>query len=435
MSASTATNVEQLEKNKIKLTFSVGPEKFLEGLKHAYNRNKNYIAVDGFRKGKAPRRVIERLYGKEVFYDEAINFVLPDAYEEAIDAHGIEPVYKPHVHVESVDEAEGAVFTAEVYVKPEVQVEGYHGLSYPKAETEPTEEDVQNYLQSEREKNARMVTVDRPAEMGDLVALNFDGSIDGVPFEGGKAEDFELTLGSKSFIGTFEDQLVGTSVGDDVDVNVTFPEDYHVEDLAGKPALFKVEILDVQAKEMPELNDEFAQDVSEFETLAEFRQDITETVRKNKEAAATQGKRMHVLQQLVDKAVMDVPEAMYTARIDEMVEDMRYQVGQRGLPLERYLEMLQMTEESLRESYQLAAKEEVEGRLVLEAVSKAEKLEVSDEEYREHVEKMAAQMHRNPEEIMENIHPERKKDFIQDILNQKALDFVVEKAVAVDEIL
>ena len=431
--SSTNSIVEKTEKNKVKLTIEISPEEFRKGLQYAYNRNKNQITIQGFRKGKAPRKIIERFYGQDIFYEEAVNHVLPDAYESALNEHNIEPVYRPEINVESMDETSGAVIIAEVYVKPEVEIEGYHGLTYPIMETEPTEDDIQNRLQAEREKNARTVTVDRPAEIGDILTINFTGYIDDEPFEGGSAEDYEITLGSKTFIDTFEDQLVGHNVGDDVDVNVTFPDDYSQEAFQGKPALFKVEILEIQAKEMPELNDEFAQDVSEFETLAEFRDDLTIKIRESKEQQALMAKRAHIVQQLVEKAVMEIPEAMYTARVEEMTEEMRYRLWQQGMELEQYLGFTGMTLNDLQKNYQTPAKEDVQARLVLEAVAKKEQLEVNDEELKEHLQKISLPS-QDVDEMLAKFSQERKDAFTQDVLNQKALDFVVDKAVAMEAV-
>jgi len=431
--SSAASVVETIEKNKVKLTIEISPEDFQKGLQFAYNRNKNHITIQGFRKGKAPRKMIERFYGKEIFYEEAINHVLPEAYENAVETHNIEPVYRPDINVESMDEASGAVFVAEVYVKPDVEIEGYHGLTYPIMETEPTEEDIQNRLQSEREKNSRTVTVERPSELGDIVTINFTGYIDDEPFEGGEAEDFDLTLGSKSFIDTFEDQLIGHEAGDDVDVNVTFPDDYGKEEFQGKAALFKVEVLEVQAKELPELNDEFAQDVSEFETLTEFRESLTNKIREEKEQQALMSRRANIVQQLVEKAVVDIPEAMYTARVEEMTEEMRFRLWQQGLELEQYLGFSQMTLADLQKSYETPAKEEVDARLVLEAIAKKEQFEANDEELRAHIEKVSMPS-QTVDEILNNLSEDRKKAIIQDILHQTAVDFVVDKAVAIEAV-
>lgn len=432
MSSTVSSTVEQLEKNKVKLTIQISPEEFQKGLQYAYNSNKNEITIQGFRKGKAPRKVIERHYGKEVFYSEAVNHLLPDAYEKAVEDNSIEPVYRPEIDVESMDEATGAVFTAEVYVKPEVSIDEYYGLTYPIVDTEPSEEEIESHLKSEQEKNSRTVTVDRPSEIGDILSINFTGYIDDEPFEGGHAEDYGITLGSKTFIDTFEDQLVGCSVGDDVDVNVTFPEDYGKEELAGKPALFKVEILEIMAKELPEVNDEFAQDVSEFETLQEFKEDIINKIREEKEQFALDSKSANIVQQLIEKAEMEVPEVMYTARVEEMTTDLRYNLASNGLNLDQYLNISRMTLDDLHQKYEQPAKESVDSSLVLEAVAKKEQLEASDEELREHLEKILPPSS-SIDDIIEKLSESRKKDIIQDILNQKALDFVLDKAVAIEE--
>jgi trigger factor len=298
--------------------------------------------------------------------------------------------------------------------------------------TEPDEADIQVKLQAEREKNSRVVTVDRAAEMGDVVTINFTGYVDGEPFEGGEGKDYDLELGKKQFIDTFEEQLVGHSIGDDVDVNVTFPEEYHHELLKGKPALFKVEVLEVKAKELPEINDEFAQDVSEYDTLAEYRESIADKIRVEKENRALMMKRSSVVMQLVEKAVMDIPEVMYTARVDEMVEDLRFRLSQQNMTLELYMQYTNSTLQSLRANYEKPAREEVQATLVLEAVAKKENLEVSEEEYIAQIEKIAERGNLAAEDLLERVTPERKKEIIGDLMNQKALDFVVEKAVALE---
>ena len=429
--SSTSSTVETIEKNKVKMTINISPKDFQGGLQYAYNRNKNKISIQGFRKGKAPRKIIERYYGNDVFHEEAINHILPDIYENAIEENNLEPVYRPDIDIESMDEAEGCILVAEVFVKPEVEIDGYLGLTYPIMEVEPTEEDIEKRLKTELEKNARTVTVDRPGEMGDILTINFKGFIDGEPFEGGEAEDYDITLGTKTFIDTFEDQLVGHSAGDDVEVNVTFPEDYGKEEFNGKPAKFEVEIIEVQAKELPELDDEFAQDVSEFETLEEFRTDLISKIREEKEKQATFSKRTEIVKQLVEKAEMDVPEIMYTARVEEMTEELRYRLWQQGLGLDHYLGFSQMSLENLHESYQTPAKEEVEARLVLDAIAKKEQLELDDEELKTHLEKVILPS-QNVDDVLAELSDDRKKALIQDLISQKALDFVVEKAVAME---
>lgn len=426
------SSVEKAEKNQVRLTFEVTPERFQEGLKYSYNKNRGYVNISGFRKGKAPRKLIEQAYGKDFFYDDAINHVLPDAYEQALEENGVEPVYKPSIRVSEADEATGVVFVAEVYVKPEVEIDGYYGLTYPKADTEPNDSDIQAKLQAEREKNARVVSVDRPAENNDIVSINFTGYVDDVPFEGGEGKDYDLTLGSHHFIDDFEDQLVGHVAGDEVDVHVAFPENYGHKELSGKDALFKVEILEVKTKEYPEIDDEFAQDVSEFETLAEYRQNLADKIREDKEKKALLDKSSHVMQQLVGRAAMDVPEVMYTARVEEMLEDLRYRLSMQGMTLEMYLEFAQTTEAALKASYEKPAREDVNGMLALEAVAKKENMTISDEEFREQIEKMTENRDISVDDWMNRITPERKKEIMQNLLNQKALDFVLAQSIAVD---
>ncbi|MDR1663751.1 MAG: trigger factor [Clostridiales bacterium] len=424
---------EQLEKNKIKLTIDVSPEKFREGLQFSYQKNKGLVTIPGFRKGKAPRRVIERMYGKDFFYDDAINHVLPDAYENALDEHGVEPVYRPSIKLQSADEDNGVVFEAEVYVKPQVEVDGYYGLTYPKQDTEPNDSDIQAKLQAEREKNARQVSVDEPAQMGDIVSINFKGYSDGEPFEGGEGKDYDLTLGTHTFIDTFEDQIVGHVPGDDIEVNVKFPEDYGHTDLAGKDAMFEVEVLDVKRKEYPEIDDDFAQDVSEFDTLAEYRDSLAEKIRKEKEDQADMNIKTAVIKQLIEKTVMDVPEVMYTGRVEDMVEDLKHQLAHQGMSWEMYMQFAQVDEAALKESYMTKAHEEVDSILALEAVAKKEKIEASEEDYLKRVNEMAERFKMPADELLEKIKPDRKAEIIGEILNQKALDFLVEKAVAVEQ--
>jgi len=426
--------VEQLEKNKIKLTITVTPERFREGLQLAYNKNKGHFNIPGFRKGKAPRKVIEQAYGKDIFYDEAINHVLPDAYEQACNENEIEPVYKPEISLGEINDADGATFYVTVYVKPSLEIDGYYGLTYPKMDTAATEADIQAALQAEREKNARHVTVDRPAELGDVVTINFTGYMDGVPFEGGHAENMELTLGSKMFIDTFEDQLVGHIPGDDVTVNVTFPEGYSQNnELSGKPATFEVEILDVQRIEYPEIDDEFAQDVSEFDTLEEFRGDIAKRIVEKNESNLETDKRLYIIKQLSQKADLTlVPETMYLARLDEMMADFTHHIESKGMQIDNYMRFAQLTEASLKANWRAQAELDVNGQLVLEAVARKENIIVDDEAYRIHVAELTKFEGEQLDKFIDSISPNRKSEIEKSLQAQKALDFVLEKAIAVD---
>jgi len=433
MDTKFSSTLETLEPAKLKFTVTISPEAFREGLQLAYNKNKGRFNVQGFRQGKAPRKMIEQMYGREVFYEDAMNELLPDAYESALDEHNIEPVYRPELEFGSTSETEGAVFYATVYIRPEVEVDGYYGLTYPKVDIEPTEDEILNVIAAEQEKNANQESVDRPAEMGDVVIINFKGYIDDVAFEGGEGFEHSLTLGSKNFIDTFEEQLVGHKPGDDVVVNVTFPEEYHSPDYAGKAAKFEVEVIDVRSKNLPELNDEFASNVSEFETLAEYREDVSKKIKASKENNLDNVMASSIVKQLVEKAKMDVPEAMYLARVDELLEDIAANMKRQGMDMEMYMRFTQSTPESIRESLRPRAEEEVKNILALEAVATKEAMTISDEEFIENIAKMTMQEKEEAAKLAETIHPNRRKVLERSMLCEKALDFLKEKAIAVDE--
>ncbi|MCL1884724.1 MAG: trigger factor [Defluviitaleaceae bacterium] len=428
-----ASEMEQVEKCKVKLTITVGPERLREGLQFAYGKSKNYFNIPGFRKGKAPRRVIEQMYGKEVFYDDALNFILPDAYEAALDKHEVEPVYRPEIDTGDVSETEGAVFTAIVSTRPEVEIGEYFGLTYPKAETDATEEDIENALKAEQEKNSRQVSVDRPAENGDVVTINFKGMMDGEPFDGGTGEDHDLTLGSGQFIPGFEEQVIGHIVGDDFNVEVTFPEEYHHADFAGKPATFEVEVLDVKANELPEINDEFAEDVSEFDTLAEFKEDLAKNIKEHKEQNLDNNKRAFIMKKLVAASEMEVPEEMYLGRLDDMMNDFARQIEMRGMDIENYMRFTQTSEMQLKASWRKQAEDDVNGMLALEAVYKKENLVVDEEDFKKRVSEATGTEGDELEKILEEMHPVRKKELSRSILCEKALDLVIEKATASED--
>ncbi|MCL2357189.1 MAG: trigger factor [Defluviitaleaceae bacterium] len=424
-----SSEMEQLEPCKLKLTITVGPERVREGLAFAYNRNKQYFNIPGFRKGKAPRKIIEQMYGREVFYDDALNYILPDAYEEALDKHEIEPVHRPDIDPGDVSETEGVVFTAIVFVRPEAEVGEYTGLAYPKTNTEATEADIKDALKAEQEKNSRQVSVNRAAAMGDVVTINFEGFIDGEAFSGGKGEDYDLTLGSGQFIPGFEEQIAGASVGDDLKVNVKFPDDYHATEFAGKDAVFEVEVLDVKANELPEINDEFAEDVSEFDTLAEFRDDLAKRIKENKEASLTNMKRAHLLKKLIGVSTVDIPEAMYLGRLDDMFRDFAHSIQMRGMDIENYMRFTQTSEEFLKASWRKQAETDVQGMLALEAVAKKESLVVDDEAFETRVKDATGREGDELAKIIADMHPARRKELERSLLCEKALDFITEKAV------
>ncbi|MCL1843702.1 MAG: trigger factor [Defluviitaleaceae bacterium] len=424
------------ENSKVILTITVTPERLREGLAFAYNRSKQYFNIPGFRKGKAPRKMIEQMYGREVFYEDAFNYILPDIYEEALDKYEIEPVYKPEIDMGDIDEKTGVTFIATVFVRPEVEIDEYYGLTYHKGDAEATEEDIQQALRAEQEKNSRQISVSRPAETGDVVTINFKGFMDGSdePFEGGSGEDHELTLGSGQFIPGFEEQVVGHVPGDDFNVTVTFPENYHHADYSGKDAVFEVEVLDVKANELPEINDEFAEDVSEFDTLAEFRQDLASRIKESKEVNLENEKRDMIMKQLIALAKLEVPEAMYLGRVEDMFNEFARGIEMRGMDMENYMRFTQTSEATLKMAWRKQAEDDINGTLALSAVAKKEAFEVTEEEFK----KLACEVMGKEEgdeqilTIIQDMHPSRRKELERSILCQKALDFVMEKATAVD---
>lgn len=424
------STVENIDVNKIKITFSVSAERFEEGMKYSYNKNKNRINVQGFRKGKAPRKIIEIQYGKAIFYDDAFNYVLPDAYKAAVEEHKLDVVSRPDIDVEDISDTDGVTFTAEVYVKPEVKIEDYKGLTYTKQDINVDDEDVNREIDVAREKNARIITVsDRPIQMGDIAVIDFEGFSDGVAFDGGKADDYELEIGSHSFIDTFEDQLVGKSIGDDIDVNVTFPEEYHQKSLAGKPAVFKVEIKDIKYKELPELDDDFAQDISEFDTLDEYKKDIMEKLLDRKRKEADNKKQEELLEALVKKAEMDVPQVMIENEIDNKIREFEMNISRQGLSLEAYLSYMGQSVENMREAYRIVSERQVKSRLVLEAVAEKENFEISQEELDEEINRIATSYGMEVEKLKSSMRDSDKEGLIKDLQVQKALKLVTDTAV------
>ena len=424
--------IEDLGQNKLKLTLEIGGVDFRKGIEHAYKRSKHLFNIPGFRKGKAPRQIIERMYGKDVFHEDAINHVLPDIYEKFLKEHDIEPVYRPEIDLGDVTD-DGAFVYATIYTAPEAEIDNYLGLTYPKRDLSASEEEVQDALRKEQEKNTRRVSVERPAELGDVAVISFTGFIDGEEFEGGHSEEMDLELGKKQFIDTFEEQLVGANVGDDITVNVTFPEDYHEESLAGKPAVFEVEILDLQKKELPELNDDFAQDVSEFETLAEYREDIAKKITESKTATNKNETRKYLAKKLIDLSIVDVPEAMYEARIDDMFYDFARQIESQGMNIENYMRFTGMAPDQLRNSWMPQAQNDVKTVLALTAVAKKENINISDEEFETKISEANKKEGEELKKLIDSMPDETKKEMKKQMLIQKAMDFIVENAVAVDE--
>ena len=423
------STMEKIEKNKVKLTFSVDAARFEEGMQYSYNKNKGNIAVQGFRKGKAPRKLIEAQYGKAVFYDDAINFVIPEAYETAVKENNLDVVSRPEIDVTAIDE-NGVSFTAEVYTKPEVKLGEYKGLKYTKMDEEPTDEEIDAELKKEQEKNARIVTVtDRPVQNGDIATIDFKGFMDGEAFEGGEGKDFDLEIGSHSFIDTFEDQLVGKNVGDDVEVNVTFPENYGQASLAGKPAKFEVEIKDIKVKELPELNDEFVQDTTEFENLNEYKNEIAGKLIVAKKQQAKNKMEEDLVTALVEGCEMDVPQVMIDNDIDMKIEDFSRNIQSQGLSLDVYLQYMGQTVESMREAYRPMSEKQVKARLALEAVANAENFTVEEADLDAEVEKIAKAYGMEKDVLKSALRPEDTENITKDIKVQKAVQFIKDNAV------
>lgn len=423
------STMEKIEKNKVKLTFSVDAARFEEGMQYSYNKNKGNIAVQGFRKGKAPRKLIEAQYGKAVFYDDAINFVMPEAYETAVKENNLDVVSRPEIDVTAIDE-NGVSFTAEVYTKPEVKLGEYKGLKYTKMDEEPTDEEIDAELKKEQEKNARIVTVtDRPVQNGDIATIDFKGFMDGEAFEGGEGKDFDLEIGSHSFIDTFEDQLVGKNVGDDVEVNVTFPENYGQASLAGKPAKFEVEIKDIKVKELPELNDEFVQDTTEFENLNEYKNEIAGKLIVAKKQQAKNKMEEDLVTALVEGCEMDVPQVMIDNDIDMKIEDFSRNIQSQGLSLDVYLQYMGQTVESMREAYRPMSEKQVKARLALEAVANAENFTVEEADLEAEVEKIAKAYGMEKDVLKSALRPEDTENITKDIKVQKAVRFIKDNAV------
>lgn len=425
--------VEKLEKNMAKLTIEATAEEFEKALEQAYTKNKGKINVQGFRKGKAPRFVIEKMYGSGIFYEDAANIIIPDAYEKAAEESGLDIVSRPEIDVVQIEKGKEFIFTAEVAVKPEVTLGQYKDIEVEKVIAQVTEEEISEELNKVREQNSRTITVeDRPVADGDILTINFEGFVDGEPFEGGKAEDYSLTIGSHSFIDTFEEQLIGKNLGDDVEVNVTFPAEYHAAELAGKPALFKVVVKEIKVKELPELDDDFAQDVSEFDTLDEYKEDIKSTIAERKEKEAKRAKEDAVVDKIIENATMDIPEAMINSQAKQMADDFAQRIQSQGLTVEQYFQFTGLDPQKFAEQMKPQAVKRIQTRLVLEAVVKAENITISDEELDKEFADMASTYKMEVDKLKELVGEKEKEMIIMDMAVQKAVDFVADAAVEVD---
>ncbi|MBP5185132.1 MAG: trigger factor [Lachnospiraceae bacterium] len=423
--------IEDLDKeNMKKLVIEVSAEKFDEALDKAYQKNKNKISIQGFRKGKAPKALIEKMYGPSVFYEDAANILIPDEYEAAAEECGLDIVSRPEIDVEQIEKGKSFIFTAEVAVKPEVKLGSYKGVEVEKADITVTDDEVKAELDKAVEQSSRLVKVtDRAVEDGDIATIDFEGFMDGKAFAGGKGENHELTIGSHSFIDTFEEQLIGKNIGDECEVNVTFPAEYHAAELAGKPAMFKVTVKGIQKKELPELNDEFAKDTTEFETLDEYKADIKKKLEEKKAREAKEKKRDDVVAKIVEASEMSIPEPMLDLQKRRMVEDFEQRLRYQGLKLEQYMQFTGLTPDKFLEQMEPAAKKEIEQRLVLEAIVKAENIEVSEEELEAEFKSMADQYGMDLENVKKIIGDKEKDNVKMDLAVRKAADLVTDAAV------
>ena len=423
--------VEQLEeKNMVKLVITSSDEEFEKGLEQAYNKNKSKINVQGFRKGKAPRKIIEKFYGKEVFFEDAANAIIPEAYAKAAEESGLEIVSQPEIGLVQLEDGKPFIFSATVAVKPEVELGQYKGVEVAKADVEVTEDDINAELDKVREQNSRTVNVeDRPVQDKDMTVIDFEGFIDGQPFQGGKGENYPLTIGSHSFIDTFEEQLIGKNIGEETEVNVTFPEDYHAEELKGKPATFKVTVKEIKEKQYDDLDDDFAQNVSDFDTLAEYKEDLKKTIGERKANEAKNKKEAEAIDKIIENAKMDIPSAMVDTQVRQMAEDFSRRLQQQGLSVEQYFQFTGLTADKLFADMQPEAEKRIKSRLVLEAIVKAENIEVSDEEYESALNKMAESYGMEVDKIKEFMGEYEQKQIREDIAVQKAVDLVVAEAV------
>ena len=428
-----SVQVEKLEKNMAKLTIEVPAEEFDAAIEQAYQKDKKKISLPGFRKGKAPRKMIEKMYGTGVFYEDAANIVIPKAYSEAAKECGEEIVSQPEISVTQIGAGQPFIFTAEVALKPAVTLGDYKGVEVEKTPVEVSEEEVDKEVDKERENNSRTIDVDdRAVEKGDMIKLNFEGFVDGTPFEGGKAEDYSLTIGSGSFIPGFEDQLIGAKIGEEVEVNVTFPEEYHAAELKGKPAVFKCTVNEIKVKELPEADDEFAKDVSEFDTLAEYKDDIRAKLLEKKTADAKREKQNKTVAKAVENATMEIPEAMITEQVRRMADDFARRLQSQGLSMDQYMQFTGLTMDALAQQMRPEALKRIQNSLVLEAIAKAENIEVSDEKVNEEIEKMAAAYKMEADKLKELIGDAEKEQMKSDLAIQAAVDMITDAAVEVE---
>ena len=421
--------VEKLEKNMAKLTIEVSAEELEKALESAYQKNKNKISVPGFRKGKVPRKMIEQMYGAAIFYEDAANELIPGAYEKALEECEEEIASSPKIDVTQIEKGKPFIFTAEVALKPEVKLGKYKGVKVDKADLAVTEAEINEQIDKERENSARTLTIeDRPVKNGDITTIDFEGFVDGVAFDGGKGSDYPLTIGSSAFIPGFEEQLVGAELGKETEVKVTFPADYHASDLAGKDAVFKCTVKGIKEKQLPELDDEFASEVSTFDTLAEYKEDVKKNLEQKKIDAAKAAKEEAVIEAVIADAEMEIPDAMVETEQRQIIDEFAQRLQMQGLTMEQYMQFTGMNAQMLSEQTKPQALKRIQSRLVLEAVAKAENLSATDEEYEEEVKRMAEKYQMEPDKIKEMLGEKGKSQVLADMAVNKAVDFLVENA-------
>ncbi len=417
--------VEKTENaNEVKLEITIEAEKFDNAIKKVYFQNAKYFNIPGFRKGKAPQNIVEKYYGKEIFYEDAFNDVVPAEYEKALEENKIDAVSKPEIDVVTMEKGQDLVFTAVVQTKPEAKLKKYKGIEIEKIEYNVKDSDIENELKDMQDKNSRLVTVeDRPAQKDDTAVIDFEGFVDGVPFDGGKSDNYNLVLGSHSFIEGFEDQVIGMNIGEEKEINVTFPEEYFSKNLAGKPAVFKVKLNELKKKELPKLDDEFAKDVSEYDTLEELKQSIKEKLEKQFKDREKYEKEDAAVRELLKELEVDIPSGMIEMEVENMMRDMEQRMSYQGLKMEQYLKMMNKTEEQLKKEYEPQALDAIKSRLAIEVVIKSEKIEATDEEINAKIEEMASNYGKEPKELQENANI---RDYIKSgIENEKAMEFLV----------
>ena len=421
--------VEKMEKNMAKLTIEVAAEDLEKAMQNAYQKTKGRISIPGFRKGKAPRKMIEQMYGKGVFLEDAVNALIPEHYSKALAECDLEIVSQPTIDITQAEPGKALIFTAEVATKPEVTLGDYKGVEVPKTEINVTDEDVDAEIKKEQEKNSRTINVeDRGAQLQDVVTIDFEGSVDGVPFDGGQATEYPLTLGSNTFIPGFEEQLVGAKVGDDVDVKVTFPEEYQAKELAGKEAIFKCAVKKIEAKELPELDDDFAKDVSEFDTLAEYKEHVKTNLEERKANEAKRAKEDAAVDKAIENAQMDIPEAMLQTQCRQMLDDFSRRMQSQGLSMDQYFQFTGMTAEKMMEDMKPQALKRIQTRLVLEKVAEVENIQPTEEEVNEEISKMAEAYKMEADKLKELLGERELEQMKKDMAVQKAVTVIADAA-------